>query len=124
LEQLRGQSPEQSRAPWQFQPGISGNPRGRESRAERQARVAQRATELAEPYGGLDKLPLADRIRLEQAAELLLRRRPRTYEDQVRVCNSLDRLLRYVERRHPIEKSEPSFAELLEQHRRSTDGAP
>ena len=81
-----------------FLPGRSANPSGRPSRAERQARIDAKARELAEAFGGWDRLTVLDRVRIEQAA-VLLAGRPKGHEDRVRYANTLDRLLGAVERR-------------------------
>ncbi len=92
-----------------FKSGRSGNPAGRPSRAERQARVDAKARELAEPFGGWEKLLILDHVRLEQAATLIVRR-PHSAEDAVRCANAVDRLLGGVERRRS--RREPEHVPL------------
>jgi hypothetical protein len=78
--------------PWRFRPGVSGNPQGSLSDKARQERIEAKARELAVEYGGYDSLSPIDRALLGQAATLLVRK-PRTYNDSVRVANSISRLL-------------------------------
>jgi hypothetical protein len=88
------QSPEQT--PQQrrhgFQPGKSGNPRGRLSNAAKQERVEATARELAAEFGGYDALSPVDRVLITHAAMLVLRT-PRSAEDVVRVANAVQRIL-------------------------------
>jgi hypothetical protein len=79
-------------------PGRRANPRGRPSRAEKQGRIDAKARELAEEFGGLDRLSVVDRTLIEQAAALLVRK-PHSAEDAVRCANAVGRLLGAVERR-------------------------
>jgi hypothetical protein len=65
--------------------GRSGNPAGRETRAQRQARIDALAAELAQEFGGLAALTACDRVLIGQAAQLLLRR-PKGHSDVVRVA--------------------------------------
>jgi hypothetical protein len=101
------QKPEQEPAQnWQprpqtFRPGVSGNPEGK-SKAARAARLAAKVAELSVDIGGVEKLSVIDKVLMEQAAALLLRR-PKTYEDQVRFSNSIDRILRGVAKRHGLD---------------------
>jgi uncharacterized protein DUF5681 len=96
MQQSPNQLPDQT--PWRFKPGQSGNPAGRPSRAEREARVAAKARELATEFGGIDRLSVVDRVLIEQAAALLVRK-PHSAEDAVRCANAVGRLLSAVERR-------------------------
>jgi hypothetical protein len=96
MQQTPNQLPQQF--PWRFTSGQSGNPAGRPSRAERQARIDARARELAEEFGGIDRLSVVDRVLIEQAAALLVRK-PHSAEDAVRCANAVGRLLSAVERR-------------------------
>jgi len=86
--------------PYGFQPGVSGNPRGRVSRKH----IEEKARELSAELGDYDRMSAIDRALLEQAATLLLRR-PKNAEDVVRVSNSIARLLSVVRRRHPPRRS-------------------
>ena len=45
----------------------------------------------------------------EQAASLLLRR-PKSYDDQVRVTNSVQRILRGIAKRHGLDRRRPRTA--------------
>ena len=87
-------------------PGQSGNPAGRPSRAKRQACIDARARELATEFGGWDKLSTVDRVYVEQAAALLLRK-PHSAEDAVRW-----RLLAAVERRKGPGKQSSELEQL------------
>jgi hypothetical protein len=76
-------------------PGQSGNPRGRESAAAKAARIEHLAQELALEHGGWGAMSPCDRVHLEQAATLLIRK-PKSAEDAVRVANAIQRLLASV----------------------------
>jgi hypothetical protein len=91
------QSPAQNadQYPWRYKPGQSGNPAGSLSKAAKRARVLARAEELAQEFGGLDKLTPVDRLLVEQAAALSMKE-PRAYEHIVRHANSINRLLSAV----------------------------
>jgi hypothetical protein len=52
---------------------------------------------LARPFGGISKLGALERVRLEKAVELLMRRPPNA-EHAVRLTNAIDRLIGSVER--------------------------
>jgi hypothetical protein len=90
-----------------FQPGQSGNPGGKVSNAERRRRAEAKARELAIEYGGYDALSPVDRVLVDQAAMLLMRR-PRSAEDIVRVSNSIQRLLSRLSKRQVERKREPA----------------
>jgi hypothetical protein len=97
MDQSAGQSrahPDE-RPWWQFKPGQSGNPLG--PTAVREAKLRAALIKLARPFGGLGKLGALDRVRLEQAAQLLIRR-PTNAEHSVRISNAIDRLIGSVER--------------------------
>ncbi len=122
-EQSTEQSTEQRRVgnP-NWRPGVSANPRGRQTKAEREARLRAKCHQLARPFGGWGKLGVLDKVRIEQAARLLLDKRHRSPEDEIRYVNSIERLRRSVEaRRGRREQHKPGpFAnfDLL------PDGAP
>src|SRR5262249_27579585 len=112
MQQTPNQLPDQT--PWRFKPGQSGNPAGRPSRAERQARIDARARELAVEFGGWERLSTVDRVYVEQAAALLVRR-PHSAEDAVRCANAVGRLLGAVERRRGTSKpARSAVAQLME----------
>jgi hypothetical protein len=71
--------------------------RGRPSKAERDAKARALLLRLAKPFGGLMKLGALERVRLEQAVALLMRRPP-SAEEHVRLVNAADRLIGSVER--------------------------
>jgi hypothetical protein len=107
------QAPEQSST--RFRPGQSGNPFGRLSNAARQERINAKARELAVELGGWAALSPVDRVMLEQASELLLRR-PRSAEDRVRHANAVQRLLAtVVKRRGRLGVSEAVRCQRLEE---------
>jgi hypothetical protein len=81
-----------------FPPGRSGNPRGSLTVAERKAMIEARARELAEPFGGWQRMTALDRTYLIEASELLARR-PHSHEHRVRCMNAVTRLIGSVERR-------------------------
>src|SRR5262249_44131882 len=75
--------------PHAFRPGQSGNPRGRESNANRKARIAQIVAAWCKPYGAPDVvLAPAEYALALKAAELSLAQ-ARRHEDAVRICNAL-----------------------------------
>src|SRR5438128_6524854 len=90
--QIAGQASSHKRGNPNWRPGISGNPRGAESRAARQARIVARVAEWAAEWGGVEKLSAIERDLLRRAAELELIR-PRRHEDAVRVANTISKLL-------------------------------
>jgi hypothetical protein len=101
-QQVRDQEPGQkARHGTRFQPGQSGNPSGRMSRVERERLVRAKSKEIAAEFpGGWDRLGVVDRVRLEQAAILLVAvGKPRTQEEAVRRAHAIERLLGAVERR-------------------------
>jgi hypothetical protein len=81
-----------------YRPGQSGNLAGRPSRAHQRARIAAKAAEFAEPFGGLARVNAVERTLLEKAAELALTK-PRTHSERVRTGNLLNRILRDVFKR-------------------------
>ena len=93
--QSEKQNAEQKRGNPAWGKGVSGNPRGRESKAARLARREAVIAAWAEPYGGIATLKPAELDLLHQAAELSLMR-PRTVEDQVRVANTISKILAQV----------------------------
>src|SRR5262249_60971909 len=105
------QSVEQERFRHRFQPGQSGNPRGRISRAEQQACREATVRELAAELG-LDAPSASERILLDQVADLV-QRRARTAEDAVRIANSVDRILRMLRRKAKREPQKPALDAYL-----------
>jgi hypothetical protein len=101
VEQAPEQTQEQQerRGNPKWRPGVSANPEGRESKAAYQARVEARARELAAELGGWDRLGTIDRIRLTQAAKLLLDTRHKSVEDTVRYGRLIQCLISSVEAR-------------------------
>jgi hypothetical protein len=83
--------------PWRYKPGESGNPLG--PTAARKLRLDVKCRELAQEFGGWDALSVIERTLVEQAAALLVRRKPASAEDAVRCANAVGRLLHAVERR-------------------------
>jgi hypothetical protein len=110
MKQTEPQSADQY--PWRYKPGESGNPLG--PTAARKLRLDAKCRELAAEYGGWDGLSIIERTLVEQAATLLVRRKPASAEDAVRCANAVGRLLHAVERRRgrPAPKS-PTFGDLL-----------
>jgi hypothetical protein len=83
--------------------GISGNPRGRLSRAEIAAKCEQMAESLASEFGGLTALTPAEALLIRSAARLAVMtvpRRSRADEVAVRVHNSISRSLAIVRKAH------------------------
>jgi hypothetical protein len=80
-----------------FPAGRSGNPSGSVSKAEQERRLRAKVRELARPFGGLGVLGVLERVRLTQAARLLLDTRRRSVEDAIRYANAIERLLSSVE---------------------------
>jgi hypothetical protein len=79
---------------------VPGNRLGRPrpTKAEKLARLEAKLRELAARFGGVEVLDAIDLERLRLAAELLVRRPPKTV-DATRCINTADRLIRAVERR-------------------------
>jgi hypothetical protein len=77
--------------------GVSGNPSGRPSAAERRQLVSDKVAELAVELGGIDAISAHQRSLLETAAGLLLAR-PRANVDSVRTANAVARCLRLARR--------------------------
>jgi hypothetical protein len=114
-QQTDHQAPERRGKPGNpnWLPGISGNGRGRLSVAEWRALVEAKVAELAAEYGGVERLSAIERVMVEQAAVLLLRR-PRRGEDPVRKANVVARLLGHLKhKRQRAPASGPTFAETL-----------
>jgi len=107
--QAEKQDVEQRSKQRRWRPGQSGNPRGRESKASRLARREATIARWAEPYGGVAELKPAELDLLHQAAELSLMR-PRTVEDQVRVANTISKILAQVGFADKRRKREPPSA--------------
>src|SRR5262245_40114310 len=84
-------------------PGVSQNPRGRESKAQRQVRIENKARELAVEFGGFEAMSAVDQVLLTQAAIVLLRR-PKSAEDVVRCANSVQRLLGGLAKRYGLDR--------------------
>jgi hypothetical protein len=110
------QETEQKRGNPRWVKGVSQNPRGRESKAARQARREAVIAAWAEPYGGVAALKPAELDLLYQAAELSLVR-PRTVEDQVRVANTISKILAQVGFADKHRKREPAGPDLRAQFR-------
>src|SRR5262249_12697555 len=112
-EQEREQRP---RGNPNWKPGVSQNPRGRETKAQRLARRDAIIAAWAEPHGG-GEVPRSAGVELPRiAAEVSMCRR-RNAEDRVRHANSISRILAQVgfvepRRRHKPEPPSP-FDDLL-----------
>src|SRR5262249_2893078 len=118
--QAEKQDAEQRSKQRRWPKGVSGNPRGRESKATRRARCEGIIAAWAEPFGGITTLKPAELDLLRQAAELSLMR-PRTVEDQGRVANTISKILAQVgfadkrRRREWAETAAPTFADIASQ---------
>jgi hypothetical protein len=106
--------------------GESAYPYGRESNAARQARRDALIAEWAAPHGGVATLRPAELSLLNQAAELMLRPQPRKVDGQVRIANSVSRIIKQVfgsdarqsRKRAPASTStSPSLPEMMARHR-------
>jgi hypothetical protein len=82
----------QNRYPNRWPGGTSGNPRGGESKAAREARISAIVADWTRPYGGPSNLPPANVLLLRRAADLSLQR-PRRIDEQVRPANSISKLM-------------------------------
>jgi len=93
-----------------FQPGVSGNPKGAESKEAKHSKRVALICQWAAPYGGMASLQPAEIDLLHQAAELALRRQPPKSEDAVRVANTISKILAQCglcDRRRRRSKPEP-----------------
>jgi hypothetical protein len=81
-----------NRHPGRWPKGVSGNPAGEMSRAAKEARLDAIVAEWTRPYGGASNLPPCNVVLLKHAADLSLRR-PRRADDQVRLANTVSRLV-------------------------------
>jgi hypothetical protein len=110
MEQIAEQSSPQRRGNPAWTKGVSGNPRGSLSKAEKDALVRRKAQALALgiAWKGLGAL---DREYLLKAATLL-GQRPRRHEDTIRGINAANRLIATVERRKGAAKRDDGFASL------------
>jgi hypothetical protein len=124
MEQITEQGGDQKRrGNPNWVPGVSANPRGRLTAAAKQERIERKAAELAAEFGGLGALSACEKVMLEQAAALLLRR-PRSSEDVVRVANAIGRILgSLTKHRKPIEQGTDLRAYLAEAAARHADEA-
>jgi hypothetical protein len=75
--------------------GVSQNPRGRETKAEREARRDAIIAAWADPFGGVAVLRSAELTLLREAAELSMCK-PRNSEDRVRHANTISKILAQV----------------------------
>jgi hypothetical protein len=73
-----------------FPPGVSGNPAGKMTAAERRARLDRMVEDWVAELGG--RVGSAERMLLRRAAELSLVR-PHRNEDHVRTANTISKLL-------------------------------
>jgi hypothetical protein len=71
---------------------MSGNPRGRETKAQRQAKLDAIVADWCAPYGGVASLKPAEKALAYRAAEMSLRR-PARNEDMTRTANAIARIL-------------------------------
>jgi hypothetical protein len=95
MVQTTEQKTDQPRPAHLYRPGQSGNPRGRESAASRQARRDALMALWAEPVGGLSMLKPAELGLLQRAADLYLKPLRRG-EDPVRSLNTVSKILALI----------------------------
>ena len=121
-ENVQSEQQSSQRPWWQFKPGQSGNPAGKQSVAAHRATVLAKAHKLAEPLGGFENLNAIEQTLIERAADLALTR-PRRHDERVRTANIVNRILRDVLRRHgPVPAKAgsdlgPSLSSLIRQAR-------
>jgi hypothetical protein len=118
------QSPEQmtEQKAHLWKPGQSGNPRGREGKAKREARIDA----IVADWAGSASLTPAERDLLRYAAGLLLSH-PKTSEDKVRVLNCVARALAQcglVDNRRKREPAAPTLAEYLARKNAAPEATP
>jgi hypothetical protein len=90
--------------------GVSQNPRGRETKAEREARRDAIIAAWADPFGGVAVLRSAELTLLREAAEVSMCK-PRNSEDRVRHANTISKILAqvgFVDKRRCREPERPS----------------
>jgi hypothetical protein len=104
-----------------FPPGVSGNPKGKESLAQRRARHAAMMDDIERDIGG--ELSPADRILVSKAVDLLMAK-PRLHNDRVRAINAADRILQRIrERRAPKRApADPWLVSLVDHEDRARAG--
>jgi hypothetical protein len=95
-QQQRPQEPTVRGRP--FPPGVSPNPHGRPTKAQRLEQLRAKMAELAVRFGGLEVLDSIELERIRLAATLILRSQNQRANDYVRLINSADRLLARVEK--------------------------
>src|SRR5947209_6686214 len=95
MVQTAEQKAEQPRPAHLYRPGQSGNPRGRESNAARQAKRDALMALWAEPIGGVSVLKPAEFGLLQRAADLYLKPLRRG-EDPVRSLNTVSKILALI----------------------------
>jgi hypothetical protein len=109
-EQIVRQKGPRTPLPHAWKPGQSGNPDGRQSRTRRrQAMMADLAAEL----GGLEAMPLSERLLLERVADILVAG-ARRERDRMRTLNTIDRLLRQLRASAAARRAPPKAADDLD----------
>jgi hypothetical protein len=97
-KQMAEQTGPSGRYPNRFPKGVSGNPRGRPSYAQRKAMVLAKAHEYGASVGGFANLPVIEQDLLLQAAQMSLTH-PHRHEARIKQANILNRILRDIQLR-------------------------
>jgi hypothetical protein len=128
MMQAAEQEPSKSKRPGNpnWVKGTSQNPAGKEGKAARRVRLEAIVAEWCEPIGGVSNLRSAEYALLIRTAEMMIYRpKQRTAEDEVRVVNTISRVLTQVglidKRRKREAAKPPTLAEYLSGRRTGQD---